>query len=195
MDLNNQQLERERYKREDGQVIVEVAINDFRQLFNERDPAPFRNRDLDEDFASYVVGSVQEFPLKTAMKLRIIVDHEIDFSLDRNIISDSIKSYFFYESKRVQAHRRKQKRISRFFLLIGFLTLFFCLGTVQFLYLKQHDSTVIDIIREGLVIIGWVAMWRPIESILYDWFPLYEEQKYFDKIADLPIEIVLKKTL
>ncbi|OYZ21018.1 MAG: hypothetical protein B7Y39_10060 [Bdellovibrio sp. 28-41-41] len=71
-------LERGRYRREGEKVIIEVAVNNSRQLFNERDPAPFRDRDLDEDFVAYVLSSVQEFPLKTEMKLRIMVRDESD---------------------------------------------------------------------------------------------------------------------
>ena len=41
---NNQ--DHNRYKIDDGNIVIEVAIKNSRQLFNERDPAPFRERDL-----------------------------------------------------------------------------------------------------------------------------------------------------
>lgn len=42
----------------------------------------------------------------------------------------------------------------------------------------------------GLIIIGWVAMWHPIEALLYDWWPIREQRLYFEKIADLDIEVI-----
>ena len=39
-----------------------------------------------------------------------------------------------------------------------------------------------DILREGLVITGWVAMWRPIEVLLYDWWPLIQTRKHIVRI-------------
>lgn len=53
-----------RYRRNGKQVVIEAAVRNSRQLYNERDPSPFRERDLDINFASYITSSVQEFPLK-----------------------------------------------------------------------------------------------------------------------------------
>jgi hypothetical protein len=32
------------------------------------------------------------------------------------------------------------------------------------------------VIREGFLIGGWVAMWRPLEVFLYDWWPNRQSQ-------------------
>ena len=53
-----------RYKREKANVIIEIGVKNSRQLFNERDPAPFRERDLDPQFVIYLVSAVEEFPLQ-----------------------------------------------------------------------------------------------------------------------------------
>ncbi len=39
------------------------------------------------------------------------------------------------------------------------------------------------------IIIGWVAMWHPIEALLYDWWPIREQRQYFDKIALMDVEV------
>ena len=46
----------DRYKIEKDNVIIEVSIKNSRQLFNEHDPAPFRDRDLDQQFVTYIVS-------------------------------------------------------------------------------------------------------------------------------------------
>ena len=38
---------------------------------------------------------------------------------------------------------------------------------------------LIDAVREGLVIIGWVAMWQPVQVFLYGWWPIREQQRLF----------------
>jgi hypothetical protein len=43
--------------------------------------------------------------------------------------------------------------------------------------------------REGLVIGGWVAMWRPLEIFLYDWWPIHAEARLFDRLAAMPVRI------
>jgi hypothetical protein len=45
------------------------------------------------------------------------------------------------------------------------------------------------IIAEGLLIMGWVAMWRPIETFLYDWWPIRRHRALLTQIARMPIEV------
>ena len=36
---------------------------------------------------------------------------------------------------------------------------------------------------------GWVAMWRPIEVFLYDWWPIRREARLYDRLAVMPVRI------
>ena len=51
---------RPRYRVIGGKPSVELKLKTPRQLFDERDPAPFRERDLDDDAARYIVSSFEE---------------------------------------------------------------------------------------------------------------------------------------
>jgi hypothetical protein len=44
---------------------------------------------------------------------------------------------------------------------------------------------------EGLSILGWVAMWRPVEIFLYDWWPEIGKRRLFDRLASMPIDTVM----
>ena len=46
------------------------------------------------------------------------------------------------------------------------------------------------VFREGLLICGWVAMWRPIQIFLYDWWPILGERRLYDRLARMPVLIV-----
>jgi len=46
-----------------------------------------------------------------------------------------------------------------------------------------------EVLREGLVITGWVAMWRPLEVLLYDWWPLIDERRQVRRILEAPVSI------
>jgi hypothetical protein len=45
--------------------------------------------------------------------------------------------------------------------------------------------------EEGLTIIGWVAMWRPIDIYLYRWWPLRRLGRYYRKLAEIPVKVRL----
>ena len=48
-----------------------------------------------------------------------------------------------------------------------------------------------SIIQEGLIILGWVAMWRPLDIYLYRWWPIYRLGKIYEKLSTMPVEIRL----
>lgn len=45
------------------------------------------------------------------------------------------------------------------------------------------------VMKEGLTIIGWVAMWRPLEIYLYRWWPIRHLGEVFRKLGEIPVEI------
>lgn len=51
-----------RYRREGDRVVVELRLHTTRQLFDARDPSPFRDRDLDDDAVEYLVSATEEIP-------------------------------------------------------------------------------------------------------------------------------------
>ncbi|NYT07363.1 MAG: hypothetical protein GKC05_03805 [Methanomicrobiales archaeon] len=44
-------------------------------------------------------------------------------------------------------------------------------------------------LSEGFTIIGWVSLWDPVETLLFDPLPVRRENKVLRLILDTPIEI------
>ena len=42
------------------------------------------------------------------------------------------------------------------------------------------------------MIAGWVAMWRPMQIYLYDWWPLLRRSRTYAKLSQMPVELVQK---
>jgi nitroreductase len=47
-----------------------------------------------------------------------------------------------------------------------------------------------SLVRESLT--RWVAMWRPMQIYLYDWWPLLQLRRVFAKLSHMPVELVQK---
>ena len=181
----------ERYKRENDFIIVEVAVKNSRQLFNERDPAPFRERDLDSQFVIYLVSAVEEFSLRTKMKIQILTSDPDDLRPENSlIIGDAIRAYFLYESELAKSKLRKRYRSARYFFMIGLVALVVCLSLAQGIESLQSAPYIAKIGSVSFVILGWVAVWHPMEALLYDWWPIREQRQYFDKMANMDIEVI-----
>ena len=44
-------------------------------------------------------------------------------------------------------------------------------------------------VEESLIIVGWVANWRPIEIYLYDWWPIVRRIRLYRRIAAAHVRV------
>ena len=42
---------------------------------------------------------------------------------------------------------------------------------------------------EGLIILGWVANWRPVEIFLYDWWPIVRRGRLYRRLSRAAVKI------
>ena len=82
----------------------------------------------------------------------------------------------------------KWQSLRRKSLVIGLTFLFTCIVLRELAFSSEKD-TFHKIVAEGLLISGWVAMWKPLEVFLYDWWPLKRNCSLYDKLSRLPVEI------
>lgn len=46
------------------------------------------------------------------------------------------------------------------------------------------------ILGEGLLIVGWVSLWHPVELLLYEWWPHWRDRQLHERLRDMELEIV-----
>ena len=177
-----------RYRVEEGKACIDIRLKSSQQLFDGRDPAPFRERDLDEDGVEYILGAAQEIPVKQPLRIVFMITAEPEPRLSQDDIREAVRSHFTYERGMVERRLRQHVRGGQFIFLAGLTIL------AVFLTLAEFASSLPaghfrQILREGLVITGWVAMWRPLEVLFYDWWPLAEMRKRIDRLLEADISV------
>jgi hypothetical protein len=177
------------YRQEAGTYLIEIKLNQLQQVFNSLDPSPFLDRDLDDNAENYIINSVDEFPLNTPLKLVFYLPSN-EQNTARHLLPSALHNYFDYRQQGEQRKLRTIWRQGRISLLIGLSFLFVCLSLSE-LISRFGTDTFIHFLEEGLLISGWVALWRPLEIFLYEWWPVSHQQKIFAKLAYIPIEIRL----
>jgi hypothetical protein len=55
------------------------------------------------------------------------------------------------------------------------------------LALATRTGAASEIVAEGLLIVGWVAMWRPLEIFLYEWWPIRRRCWILAKLAKISV--------
>ena len=167
---------------------IELELHDMRQLFNSMDPSPFREKDLDADAEEFIVSSARELPPDRPLVLRIHLE-QWPARDPSKLIQDAVHHYFAYRAALNRQEFRALMRRGRASLAIGVIFLVACLLASKILF-GDRVATWAGIARESLTIAGWVAMWRPMEIYLYDWWPLRNRGRIYTNLSRMPVEVI-----
>jgi uncharacterized membrane protein len=181
-----------RYRIEQGKLCVDIRLRTVQQLFDHRDPAPFRERDLDVDAVEYLTAAVEDIPRSTPFKLVIWLAEPLAPPLTEEVLVSSVCAHFAYERDRVQRRIRLVLHRGQQIFWLGLALLVLCLLSAELL-VKHSASTFLRLLREGIVITGWVALWRPLDAMLYDWWPLLHERRTLSRLVGPEIEVRFDK--
>ena len=174
---------------EHSQSIM-VKLHDVNQLFNSMDPSPFIEKDLDDDAEEFIVSWAREFPPETPVKLHVHLE-QWPVENPNELIQQAVHNHFAHRAELTDLEFRRLMKQGRTSLLIGLSCLAVCL-VISNVLLSGEAGTWAGILRESLTIAGWVAMWRPMEIYLYDWWPLRRRARIYLKLSNMPVEVVPK---
>ena len=165
---------------------IEVRLRELAQLFNSLDPSPFLDRDLDDEAERFIVSWARELPHHG--ELELVVHVAIDPGERAVGAQAAVNHYFANRADMKKRELRQLLRRGRESLAIGLLFLAACfgLGVLAREYLPGAWNEFVEL---GLHIVGWVAMWRPLEIYLYDWWPLRADQRLLERLASMPVRL------
>lgn len=176
------------YRFEDGFYLIEIKLSSRRQLFNSLDPSPFFEKDLDEDAEAWIVSTVREFPASEPLKIRIYLPESEPDDLQEPL-EQAIHNFFDYRIASTISELKESLKQGRVFLLVGLSVLLLSLVGSSFIA-ERYNGLWAELLSEGLIIGGWVAMWRPIEVFLYSWWPLLRRRRIYQRLTKIPVEVV-----
>jgi hypothetical protein len=168
---------------------IEVQVEEIAQLFDTLDPFPFRERDLDKSAEEYIVGWAREFPRNQPFK---IIIHAPESELKKEAakqLGSALARYFSYRAEVLGRDLNELFRVDRQSLLIGIVVLAVCVLVAQALNEALGGGTLSGFTKESLIILGWVANWKPIEIFLYDWWPLARRRDLYRRLAAAEVEL------
>ncbi len=183
-----------RYKIENNKTILEISVSSLDQLFDKRDPNPYRTKDLDEDIVEYLISSTQEVGYRSLGGIQII--SPIEWSTDdKNDLEVAIKDFFLYREEITLKQLTATLMLGVKTLFIGIAFLSFAV-TLPFLAKYTAAGEIFDkFLTEGFLLIGWVSMWKPINIFLYEWWPLADVAKIHRKLAGLRLSFSVSPDL
>lgn len=168
---------------------LELRVRELAQLFNSMDPTPFLNKALDPEAETFIETWARGFAPKGQLHLTL---HLQNMPLQGNpdtLVTEAIHNHFADKAllmRRDLSDLFWQGRIS---LLIGLVFVALCLLAAEAIG-QLGTGTAHTIARESLTIVGWVAMWRPMQLFLYDWWPLARRIGTYRALARARVKVV-----
>ncbi|MGE3489022.1 MAG: hypothetical protein AB7N29_03365 [Vicinamibacterales bacterium] len=169
---------------------IEVHVGELKQLFNSLDPTPFRERDLDPSAEEFIAGWARELHGDHPIGLVVHVDGPAPAAAEVAVLHEAVREFFKQRALFTRRKLRQLLRVGRTSLLIGMAALAVSIGLGDLLANLLSGGRLGGVLRESLLIGGWVAMWRPLEIFLYDWWPIRAEARLFDRLSVMAVQVV-----
>jgi hypothetical protein len=188
-------------------ATIELRLRSLQQLFHSLDPSPFRDRDLDKDAATFIIESLQDLPSAATAELVLRLQESASSTstaststasasvaaivpIDPSHLQVAVRNYFAICRQSTERELRELLRLGRRALILGLAVVTVTIAGIEFIRAQLAPGTVGAGVLESMVIVSWVALWRPTEILLYDWMPLRRRIKLFRRLEAMPVRIV-----
>jgi hypothetical protein len=171
------------------QHAIELRVEKIAQLFHSLDPFPFRERDLDKEAEDYIVSWARELEADQPIAILVHIPESEAQSKAAQELREAFARYFSYRADLLQSELKELFRVGRRSLAIGITVLAVCLFSAHFLAGYFFEAPFRRLVEESLLILGWVANWRPIEIFFYDWWPIARRRDLYRRLATATVEI------
>jgi hypothetical protein len=170
-------------------AVIALQVDKVGQLFDTLDPMPFRDRDLDRKAEDFIINWARELPRNAPIRILVHMPADEAGGEHAQALRQAVGHYFDYRAQMVSRDLAELFRLGRYALLVGLLVLTLCVTGGRLATRTFPTGELGAAVNEGLIILGWVANWRPIEIFLYDWWPLVRHRSLLRRLARAEIVI------
>lgn len=178
----------EAYRREGETVLIELRLNEVAQLYNLLDPAPFHEKELDAAADRYLFSAAREIGADKDFKIVVELPQAAIDGRTESSIESAVRNHFAYRLQTRRRDLRHELQRGRTSLVIGLAFLAICMALRELAH-SFADATLTRILGEGLLILGWVAMWGPLDIFLYGWWPIAGECRILERLAVIDVAV------
>jgi hypothetical protein len=168
-----------------------LRVREIAQLFNSMDPTPFLNKDLDPEAENFIESWASGYAPGSRFHITIHIEQWPDGD-PSEMLTGAIHNHFSYKAELTRSALKQLLRQGRMSLAIGIVFVTLCLLAADAIG-RIGANPGYSIARESLTIVGWVAMWRPLQIFLYDWWPLQRQIRLYKRLGSAHIQVIQGK--
>jgi len=167
-------------------ATIDMHLRNLNQLFDSLDPAPFREKALDRNAEAWLLDCVAELPGHAPLTIRLLGPEAM--AVHALTAGDAIRAHFALLAEHALRRHRRRKRVYWRVLAVGLLVL--AASLLLRSLLDANGNGLGQIVAEGLLILGWVALWRPLEVVLFESWEQREQRRVLERLAVAEVAFV-----
>ncbi|MDO5845815.1 MAG: hypothetical protein Q4Q04_02710 [Methanocorpusculum sp.] len=173
--------------RADGEEnVIELRMMTLSDIYNPIDPSPLEEKSLKPDTIQYILQALDSAADWKRKSVSIHIFMSEPFYTNEQIksgIESAIPAYFRERFGVEEYKYRVRTKQGRRYLLYGTLFLTSCIIISTFMTSIFRANDVVYAIGQSIVVIGWVALWKPAEFYLFDRRDMREYLELLKKAA------------
>jgi hypothetical protein len=170
--------------------LIDIRLEHPAQLFESLDPSPFRAKALDRDAEKYLIECAGELPNREAFAIRLHGAPSLAENIDE--LTTGLHQHFNLALAQAQKRHRRRSRIARVAVVFGLAVLLIALLLRE--WIAGLNAAGGDVLAEGLLILAWVAIWRPAELLIFDSWEQREELRVLRELARVPVQLATESS-
>jgi len=104
-------------------------------------------------------------------------------------LQTAVENYYTRLASSARYALREHMWMTELALLGGVIIFLTSMGAREIV--KSALGRLPTILDEGLIILAWLALWRPAEALVYGWVPLYRRRRLFERLAGIRVSVRL----
>ena len=167
---------------------IELQTNAPLNLFERVDASPLSARHLDEKVERFIIHRAEQEPTESyELVVRAPAESLQPDYADR--IRTGVREHFAHRAREEAAKLHSMRAAGAKDLMIGIVFLFIC-AALGLLGLKLLRGTLGLFVEQGLLIIGWVALWRPVDMFLYELRPVRKRRDLLRRLSSADVQFI-----
>jgi hypothetical protein len=172
---------------------IQLRLPTLGRFFDPMDPSPTPQKDLHPSVEEFIVSWGREVPTKASLAL---LTH-LDQPASEAELQDAAAAIHAFFEERAAVTRRQLRRlfqVGRISLVIALAVLSLSILVGELLVARAEGSGLRMALGSTLEVGGWVAMWRPLQIFLYDWWPILADLRLYRRFAAMPVRFAVAAT-
>jgi hypothetical protein len=174
-------------------ATIRISIETLGELFRRPEIDPFAGRMEREPGMDRILHAIDDLPSShEPIEVEISVPEGAATGRTAAEMGEAIDLFCTAEIAELRREVELTRRRGLQALWVGLPFLAICLGLSGIATAMLGTTGLGNVASNSFVIIGWVALWRPAEVLLYDWWPLRHRIRLLQRLELAPVRMVLR---